>query len=296
MKKSIYYFLMMLCMTLVNTSCSNDDGETPDYTVTLTTPEYASEAKAMSGFSIDATHTLGAPKLTAVHITESGEVVFELGDGEEYIVEGIESVNDGTYVLSGNRGTITVSGAANAKMSIHVTLTTAEGATLSYDADNINVNVTTNLDNSEAMSNLCRTWIVLGIVIDIKGDVNAFREFEGGNLYEMALYANEQGAGLTADELQELNRNIESVIIEGTGLITFNYSNHASDAASWKWNDDGTIKMTLKSSEMGNKYLNNKSTISVAYKDKRCVLRLNTSVSDSKRYDTVLTLRLLSKD
>lgn len=296
MKKSIYYFLMMLCMTLVNTSCSNDDGETPDYTVTLTTPEYASEAKAMSGFSIDATHTLGAPKLTAVHITESGEVVFELGDGEEYIVEGIESVNDGTYVLSGNRGTITVSGAANAKMSIHVTLTTAEGATLSYDADNINVNVTTNLDNSEAMSNLCRTWIVLGIVIDIKGDVNAFREFEGGNLYEMALYANEQGAGLTADELQELNRNIESVIIEGTGLITFNYSNHASDAASWKWNDDGTIKMTLKSSEMGNKYLNNKSTISVAYKDKRCVLRLNTSVSDSKHYDTVLTLRLLSKD
>ena len=117
MKKSIYYFLMMLCMTLVNTSCSNDDGETPDYTVTLTTPEYASEAKAMSGFNIDATHTLGAPKLTAVHITESGEVVFELGDGEEYIVEGIESVNDGTYVLSGNRGTITVSSAANAKMS-----------------------------------------------------------------------------------------------------------------------------------------------------------------------------------
>lgn len=296
MKKSIYYFLMMLCMTLVNTSCSNDDGETPDYTVTLTTPEYASEAKAMSGFNIDATHTLGAPKLTAVHITESGEVVFELGDGEEYIVEGIESVNDGTYVLSGNRGTITVSSAANAKMSIHVTLTTAEGATLSYDADDINVNVTTNLDNSEAMSNLCRTWIVLGIVIDIKGDVNAFREFEGGNLYEMALYANEQGAGLTADELQELNRNIESVIIEGTGLITFNYSNHASDAASWKWNDDGTIKMTLKSSEMGNKYLNNKSTISVSYKDKRCVLRLNTSVSDGKHYDTVLTLRLQSKD
>ena len=250
----------------------------------------------MSGFNIDATHTLGAPKLTAVHITESGEVVFELGDGEEYIVEGIESVNNGTYVLSGNRGTITVSSAANAKMSIHVTLTTAEGATLSYDADDINVNVTTNLDNSEAMSNLCRTWIVLGIVIDIKGDVNAFREFEGGNLYEMALYANEQGAGLTADELQELNRNIESVIIEGTGLITFNYSNHASDAASWKWNDDGTIKMTLKSSEMGNKYLNNKSTISVSYKDKRCVLRLNTSVSDGKHYDTVLTLRLLSKD
>lgn len=296
MKKSIYYFLMMLCMTLVNTSCSNDDGETPDYTVTLTTPEYASEAKAMSGFSIDATHTFGAPTLTAVHITESGEVVFELGDGEEYIVEGIESVNDGTYVLSGNRGTITVSSAANAKMSIHVTLTTAEGATLSYDADNINVNVTTNLDNSEAMTNLCRTWIVLGIVIDIKGDVNAFREFEGGNLYEMALYANEQGAGLTADELQELDRNIESVIIEGTGLITFNYSNRASDAASWKWNDDGTIKMTLKNSEMGNKYLNNKSTISVAYKDKRCVLRLSTSVSDNKNYDTVLTLRLLSKD
>ena len=131
--------------------------------------------------------------------------MFELGDGEEYIVEGIESVNNGTYVLSGNRGTITVSSAANAKMSIHVTLTTAEGATLSYDADDININVTTNLDNSEAMSNLCRTWIVLGIVIDIKGDVNAFREFEGGNLYEMALYANEQGAGLTADELQELN-------------------------------------------------------------------------------------------
>ena len=112
----------------------------------------------------------------------------------------------------------------------------------------------------------------------------------------MALYANEQGAGLTADELQELDRNIESVIIEGTGLITFNYSNRASDAASWKWNDDGTIKMTLKNSEMGNKYLNNKSTISVAYKDKRCVLRLSTSVSDNKNYDTVLTLRLLSKD
>ena len=242
MKKTIYYFLMMLCVTLVNVACSNDDGETPDYTVTLTTPKLTSEAKAISGFSIEATHAPGAPRLTAVHITESGEAVFELDNGEQYIVEGIESVNGSAYVLNSGHGTITVSinRASAVKMTIHVNLTAADGTALSYDADNIDINVTTNLDGSEAMGNLCRTWIVRGIVIDLKGDVNAFRELEGGNLYEMATYANEQGAGLTDDEMQELDRDVENVIIEGTGLITFNYSNRASDAATWSWNDDGT--------------------------------------------------------
>lgn len=307
MKKNIFYFLMMACMVLISAACSNDDGDAlPDYTAKLNEPQYAAEAMALTGLNISP-EGASAPKLTGIHFTESGEVVIELDNGEEYIVSSIESVEDGTYTLAGNQGSVTVtingtlsSNSKAAKMTIDLSIRTSDMSPndppLRYQATNVNVTSTTGSDNSEAMNNLCRTWIVQGMVIDLKGDVTAFREFDGGNLYELATYANEKGAELNSDEMEELDRNIQSVIIEKTGLMTFNYSNRTPDAAAWSWKNDGTIKLTLKNSEMGNKYLNDNTIISVTYKDNRCVLRLNTSITDGKNYDAVLTFRLISKD
>ena len=114
----------------------------------------------------------------------------------------------------------------------------------------------------------------------------------------MAEYANDQGAGLTNDELAELDRIISNVVVDKSGLIVINYTNRPSDAAKWSWanNEQTQLNIKLKDSEMGNKFLNDNTTIGIAFKDKRCVLKLKTRVTGNKNYNVALALRLISED
>ena len=186
--------------------------------------------------------------------------------------------------------------------SLSIVWESMNGQSCNYNTgeDAVSVEATTSSEGSSVETNLCRTWKIQGVTIEYQedGEDAVFREFDNGNLKEVADYANDQGAGLTSSELAELDRIISNVVVDKSGLIVINYTNRASDAAKWSWanNEQTQLKIKLKDSEMGNKFLNDNTTIGIAFKDKRCVLKLKTRVTGNKNYNVALALRLISVD
>ena len=312
MKKNIFYMAMAACVAFANVACSNDDDKTDNYTPTLNTPKYENEAVAFTIPEASAanitTSVANAPALTGVNITESGQAVFELGGGKTFKTYKITSIIDDTYTLE--NGTIKkvssaaapTRGTSSVMLIINVIIELENGQSCNYNTgdDAVSVEATTSSESSSVENNLCRTWKIQGVTIEYQedGEDAVFREFDNGNLREVAEYANDQGAGLTNDELAELDRIISNVVVDKSGLIVINYTNRPSDAAKWSWanNEQTQLNIKLKDSEMGNKFLNDNTTIGIAFKDKRCVLKLKTRVTGNKNYNVALALRLISED
>ena len=312
MKKNIFYMAMAACVAFANVACSNDDDKTDNYTPSLNTPKYENEAVAFTIPEASAanitTSVANAPALTGVNITESGQAVFELGGGKTFKTYKITSISDDTYTLE--NGTIKkvssaaapTRGTSSVMLIINVIIELENGQSCNYNTgdDAVSVEATTSSESSSVENNLCRTWKIQGVTIEYQedGEDAVFREFDNGNLREVAEYANDQGAGLTNDELAELDRIISNVVVDKSGLIVINYTNRPSDAAKWSWanNEQTQLNIKLKDSEMGNKFLNDNTTIGIAFKDKRCVLKLKTRVTGNKNYNVALALRLISED
>ena len=311
MKKNMFYLAIAAFVALANVACSSDDDGAENYTPTLDPPKYETEAVV---YTIPETADIqtsvpGAPAMTAVNITESGQAVFELDGGSIYKVYNIVSITNDTYTLADNRGTIRkVVAAAPTRSSspvqliINVTIELENGQSCNYNTgeDGVGAQANTPPAGTDIETLLCRTWNILSVAVEYQedGKQGVFREFDNGNLNEVASYANEQGAGLTPDELAELDRNISTVVIERSGLLLINYTNRATDAAQWSWvNSEQTqLKIKLKDSAMGNKFLSDKTAIDVAFKDTRCVLKLKNRITGTPTYNMALTLRLQAKD
>lgn len=312
MKRNMFYLAMAAFVAIANVACSSDDdGGDENYTPTLNPPKYDNEAVVFSIIEPSVIHTSvpNAPVMTSVNITESGQVVFGLGNGTSFKTYNIASITGNTYNLDANRGTIrrlvpdTPTGATSTvQLLIDVTIDLDDGQSCNYNTGEggVDAEATIPAAGSVIETYLCRTWIILGMTIEYQEDGKdaVFREFDGGNLSEVAAYANDQGAGLTSDELAELDRNISNVVVEKSGLILINYTNRSNDAAQWSWaNSEQTqLKIKLKDSEMGNKFLSDNTAIDVAFKDVRCVLKLKNRITGSKNYNVALALRLQSRD
>lgn len=311
MKKNILYMALVAFVAFANVACSSDDESEENYTPTLNTPKYENEAVA---FTISPTANINtsvenAPTMTGVNITESGQVVFELDGGKTFKTYNIASISGDTYTLADNRGTIRkvtaavrTRGSSTVQLIINVTIELENGQPCNYNTgdDGVNAEETTPPAGSTVESYLCRTWTILGVTIEYQEDGKeaVFREFDNGNLKEVADYANEQGAGLTDSELEELNRNISTVVVDKNGLIVINYTNRSSDAAKWSWanSEQSKLKIKLKDSEMGNKFLSDNTAIDIAFKDTRCVLKLKSRITGTTNYNVALALLLQSKD
>ena len=298
MKKNILYMALVALVAFANVACSSDDEGEENYTPTLNTPKYENEAVAftISPTANISTNVANAPAMTGVNITESGQV--------------------DTYTLADNRGTIRkvtaavrTRGSSTVQLIINVIIELENGQPCNYNTgdDGVNAEETTPPAGSTVESYLCRTWTILGVTIEYQEDGKeaVFREFrddkhpeKNGNLKEVADYANEQGAGLTDSELEELDRHISTVVVDKNGLILINYTNRPGDATKWSWaNSEQTrLKIQLKDSEMGNKFLSDKTTIDIAFKDTRCVLKLKSRITGTTNYNVALALLLQSKD
>ena len=311
MKKNVFYMAMAAFVAFANVACSSDDDGGDNYTPTLNPPKFNNEAIVFTIPETAAINTsvTNAPALTSVNITESGQAVFGLDGGKTFKTYNIASISGDTYALADNRGTIRKVSAAAAptrgatiQLIIDVTIELEDGQSCNYNTggDGISADATTPTAGSEVETCLCRTWTILGITIEYQEDGKdaVFRDFDNGNLKEVAEYANDQGAGLTSDEMEELDRNISNVVVDKSGLIVINYTNRNSDAAQWSWaNSEQTqLKIKLKDSEMGNKFLSDNTAISVAFKDTRCVLKLKNRITGNKNYNVALALRLQSND
>lgn len=333
MKKNFFYLAMAACVAICNVSCGDDDDSSssePKKTdnVTLTTPRYEDKAVEISitpavastfeysganyeKLSDAEKNTL--PKMTSVDLTEGGMAVFEFTSTEngktkrEYRTYPVESVKDNTYTLAGNRGWLKVEGVTRAGGSARITfsitiefieppigeivLSTANGGA---EAAVVNYILSQAAAQGILTEYLCRTWNVTGMILDLEGDVNTFKEFTGGNMAQVRDEAISHGAEFTESEKAEFGKVIKSVVVTKTGQLYINYGNTTVDACDWGWisSEEGTFRINLKDSAMGNKFLNDESVVDVNFKTDRLVLKLSTKITGSKTYNCALSLQL----
>ena len=208
MKKNMFYLAIAAFVALANVACSSDDDGAENYTPTLDPPKYETEAVV---YTIPETADIqtsvpDAPAMTAVNITESGQAVFELDSGKTFKVYNIASMTGDTYTLEANRGTIKMIAATTAptratstvQLVINVTIELDNGQSCNYNTgeDGVPAQASTPPPATDVETLLCRTWNVLNLAVEYQedGKEGVFREFDNGNLNEVAAYANDQGA------------------------------------------------------------------------------------------------------
>ena len=224
------------------------------------------------------------------------------------------SVNNGVYAFNGSKmkGTVTVvesraTGTEQLLVRLVATFSREEIVTYDNGDEPVTVTTTTTSTGDEATDRLCRTWKVLGAILDLKSDrqnVKAYEEFDSrGGLFYMEDVLEEalrQNVRLTEKEQEEFKRVIKSITITKSGKFSIDYADGTEDVADWEWANAEKTAFTIKMNgeDMGNKFLSDDSRITVAYKDNRCNLKLATTVTDnnSKKWDVVLTLKLQSAE
>ena len=311
MKKKLFYFVMAACVALCNISCGGDDGDSNSSgDVNLRTPKYLYNA---IGFSITEPQAItanvdDAPLLTKVTFTKSGNAVFELKEmsgSYQYFTCDVASISDNVYTLAGGKGKIvskaTKSKTVNVGLDIDIAIDFIDPfgnkVTIHYTgADIAALGITEDAISNVIQTYLERTWSVDAIILDLEGDISGYKEFKGGSLKQVCDYAISQGAHLSAEEQASFNKAISNIIVDNE-LFVINYSSGMPDAGGWTWgsSDYSSIRITLKDGKMGNKYINNNSTIALKFSSNMCVMVFKTSVSDGQNYKAALTLRLIDK-
>ena len=88
MKKYLFFYAVAACVAISSVSCGSDDEDylPPKTPVTLTEPEYASQAATfeISGNAVQASS--GKAYLSSLSFTESGKAIIEVASGAESVI------------------------------------------------------------------------------------------------------------------------------------------------------------------------------------------------------------------
>ena len=302
MKKFFYYALAaMMAMTMTACGDDKDDNGGKDETSAYVEPQYKDDACSLiPSTPID----LGdGYSLKKVLITESGKAYFEIGhEGDEadtWIHEKV-IINGDIYSINGNqvKGTIEVlatRATQKVNMKVKLTITLAQGLSFTIDTDITGlieaVKTTTTLSGDK---DIYSSWKVLGMVLDLEGDVNCYKEFNGGKLAEIRDEAIKQGAELTEQEKKDFSKTVTYITISG-GFITIDYSDGTCEKGDWSWVNTQYTQMVLKlEKDHANKFIVNNAKIDVEKIAKlgRYNITLNADISGNKNYKAKLTFRL----
>ena len=317
--KKLFYYAFALLVTIGMAACSSDDNEeeVKVYTPNLSTPANATGAvqytlaTALPGSSDD------APRLKTIDITESSELLLELNEpatGKAVFVKEKATISGNTYTVNTTnvQGTVKVKGTqarstradASTELEINLTISFAGAEAVTYvteEGQAVAATVNTPVSTDEALNNLARTWKIIGAIVDLKGDdIKAYEEFDSRNgmfyLEDVLKEAIDQGVSLTEREQQDFKKVIKSITVTKTGIFTIDYADGTEDAAQWSWTnaEKNQFSIKLKDADMGNKFVADDSRGSVAYNQKRCNLKLQTTVTDNKnkKWTVALTLKL----
>lgn len=306
MRKNLFYFAMALCVALCNVACSSDDdGDDNGGGGGYTTPKYTEQAAAYT-FSEDVENQVKADAgggkevvLKSLNFTEDGKVVIGVeADGTlkyvtyDVVINGdVYTVKNGTEVL----GTITKETTRNAaswsnlKIDVRITIPNI-GPVRFNPAEAVKA---LEVAKAVGMSNIIGTWKItrMKLALDFEEKRDVSTEVSGGKLVDFLTLAEENNISLTEEEENSLRKEVESFTIDQYGLFTITYNGGGSDAANWKWNGNGKSKLiiTLKDSEMGNKFLQNNSTITVDYPgNNKIVMTMTTDLKDDKCKATLI--------
>ena len=144
------------------------------------------------------------------------------------------------------------------------------------------------------LNNLARTWTVKSMALALDGDVSMMKRYDSADLAQVAKDANENGAGLTPDEVAELNKVIKSVEFCKNGKFYINYTEGGKDqlwAAEWASVNFEDFNIQQFTGE--NKFITNGSRIDVEFNEAGgCLFTFKTTITGSKRYDAQLSIVL----
>lgn len=242
-------------------------------------------------------------ELKSVEIMDGGQVSFEMLNPSTNKVEVIVA----DVEMKGNTGTIK----GSSRVQGTFTLEPLPG-TKAIESNRITLNITINgepyiteegspaecvlksvLDSQGGVLDyVAQKFQVNGMIIDLKGDVKAFKELSSANLAEIAKIAQDNGANLTQSEMDSFNKVISFVSVSRYGTIDIVYSDGKCDSGSWNWLNNQADKMNLwlKDKGMGNKFIPENTTIDLEFSGNQCAMKLHAEITGSKNYTASLTL------
>ena len=301
--KKYFIFAAVALVALCNVSCSSSDDDDEPFNPTVKYDEPAA-ASAATAFAIPtasqptATDGTNTTKLQQVDITESGKTVVKvdfngsakyLTFDSKYSKEGNKEIYklfkdnvqkgkiESTTAAAASRRSLNL---GNLKITLVVeipnengTVTTANfGEQTVSDAQIIaqTVTATTNAVN------LCRTWTIETMTMTLKDKkapntssiTDCTVNVDGGNLKELADKAQENKAGLTDKEYNDLCKYVKGITLTKAGQLSIEYSTGLTDACLWSWGSSDQTSIELKSEKgekFGNKFLNDNSKIAVKF-------------------------------
>ena len=301
--KKYFIFAAVALVALCNVSCSSDDSEPAPYVPQQTVIPEPAAASAATAFAIPtasqptATDGTNTTKLQQVDIAESGKTVVKVdfNGSAKYLTF------DSKYSKEGNKeiyklfkdnvqkGTIESTTAAatsrrslnlgNLKITLIVEIPDANGNVTTANFGETTVSNATQIAQVAATTNtinICRTWTIEQMTLTLKDNkvsgkskITDFTLTEkSGNLKPLADKAQNNNAGLTPDEYDELCKAILGVTLNKAGQLSIEYSTGLTDACLWSWGSSDQTSIELKSEKgekFGNKFLNEKSRITVIF-------------------------------
>ena len=293
MKKTFILATMAAAVALGLTACGSDDDDyvAPKHDVVLPVP-----ASAQNAVAFDAIQGMASEgkTLAGITFTETGNAVAEV-DGK-YVV-GKYTVANGVYTLTGDvKGTVkdlTTRGAGDPKLSINIEITIS-GETYSFTGDADADRHVIEAIGNDNLNNICRKWNFKDMSLSLDGDVKMMKVYQSGDLSQLGKDANENGAGLTQDELSELNKTVISIELTKSGKLFITYKENGKEIiACATWDSSSFEDFKIKEISEANKFLKNGSKISVIYNAAGgCTMTFFTEITGSKNYKAELTVNL----
>jgi hypothetical protein len=315
MKTKFFYLAVAVMTAFCTTACSSDDddnggGSNTNGKSVIQTPKYADKAcKLTPSRPIELANGY---TLENIEMGESGRCYVLLKDEkkEDIALNANYFCNDNVYSVEGNKvsGTVKVQStraSENVKLIVKLNII-LDGKTIICDTD-----VDGGIDAIKLVGNVSggdpdviSTWKVrtktseglpAGLLIDLKGDVNLFKTFSGGDLRNIRNEAEAQGAEFTAEERKDFEKTLTYVTFTND-YITLDYDDGTSDCGTWSWAGSEAKKFNLKmlSANMGNKFIITNTTAGIAFNkaDGFLNVTLNADITGNKNYTATLTIQL----
>lgn len=295
MKKTFIFMAMAAFAAVCFTACGSDDDDyvAPKYNVELPLPQNAGDAVAFEKIK-------GMDNLTGITFTEAGNAIVEVAGK---FVSAKYTVANSVYTLTGAaKGTVTRQafansrGTATAPANITIDLEViVDGQSYNFNGDaTANQQTATELLNNVDLNNICRKWTFKDMALSLSGQVSMMKTYQSGDLSQLGKDANDNGAGLTAEELAELNKTIVSLEFTKTGKLFFIYKENGKEITeSATWNSSDFLNFIVREISEANKFIDKNSKIQVAYSaNGACTISFFTKITGSKTYDAQLTVNL----
>ena len=296
MKKTFIFMAMAAFAAVCFTACGSDDDDyvAPKYNVELPLPQNAKDAVSFENIE-------GMNELDGITFTEAGNAIVEVAGK---FVSAKYTVANSVYTLTGAaKGTVTRQAFANSRGTatdedVNITIdleVIVDGQSYNFNGDaTADAQTATELISNVDLNNICRKWTFKDMALSLSGQVSMMKTYQSGDLSQLGKDANDNGAGLTAEELAELNKTIVSLEFTKTGKLFFIYKENGKEITeSATWNSSDFLNFIVDEISDANKFIDKNSKIQVAYSaNGACTISFFTKITGSKTYDAQLTVNL----